>query len=671
MSWREAILAEFSVEFSSPYIAEDPDSLLAEPTIQTSIQQRGFELVHFEDSVSFRYWYESHIRPNAASASDVNAQAVIIVIDGESVAARDLPYDIVSDARVCSLSLNHCFPDLFYTVIQLLQPEELDALDHALKHYTPGKMGDIASRDFVLRHVYQISPEIIQSPSDLLRTLLRTHYRDIAIPTVLKDRIIQLLRWRQEFTHWPLQDIVANGPAFFAFLQQYWPNYVEGVLESLSRNTREPDAQYHVADRLILPFGHDDVRVYVDNLFLEGFLHPIEVEQSEKFQNHWCIVGIQQDPAKHVRQRAEGLLSLCKDGLPDQESRHQAWLTFAHRWAELLALKHRGPQAVDERAFDDLQACVDEAFSQWMLQRFGTLANHPPNPPAMLHHIPRAIARQLEQNDQYKAAVILIDGLAIDQWVTLRDVLQSQFKVDAWQWQESATFAWVPTITSVSRQALFAGKAPYQFPKSIQTTSSEEKHWRQFWMDNGLQGPQVFYAKNLGIGTPDALLEQLSDHRIKVAGLVLNTVDDIMHGMMLGSAGMHNQVAQWANQGYLFNLLNWLLQKGFKIYLTADHGNVEAQGQGKIKDGATADARGERARVYPNELLLNTAREKHLNTICWPNFGLPTDYAVLLPKGRTAFVPEDNSVVGHGGIALEEVIVPLIMIEQTESKSTV
>ena len=61
MSWREAILAEFSVEFSPLYIAEDPDSLLTEPTIQTSIQQRGFELVHFEDSVSFRYWYESHI----------------------------------------------------------------------------------------------------------------------------------------------------------------------------------------------------------------------------------------------------------------------------------------------------------------------------------------------------------------------------------------------------------------------------------------------------------------------------------------------------------------------------------------------------------------------------------------------------------------------------------
>jgi hypothetical protein len=664
MSWRKTVLTEFAIELSRLYVVEDPDSLLSESLIQEEIQKQGFDVVHFEESVSFRYWYEGHVRGAFLAHRETSSQAIIVVIDGESIKARDLPFDIVSQARVCALSLNTCFPDLFYSVIKLLQPEELDALDVALQHYTPGKLGDISSRDFVLRHVYQIAPEVIKTPSDLLRTLLRTHYRDIAIPLVLKNRVVQLLDWRKEFTHWPLHDIVANGSAFFAFIQQHWLTYINAVLLGLSNGIEEPEAEYSSAEQLVLPFGHDDVRIYIDNLFLEGFLQPIENPQSDKLKDHWCIVGIQQDTVSHAKQRANGLLALCKEELPNSESRHQAWLQFAHRWAELVAIRHSQPDVVDLGAFEETQAQMDSGFTEWMLQRFGALANHPPIPPAMLHHIPRTMARQIEQDAQQKVALILVDGLAIDQWVTLRDTVQKQFDVSGWLTHESATFAWVPTVTSVSRQALFSGKAPYQFPKSIHTTSSEEKLWRQFWMDYGVVGPQVFYQKSLGIGSPNEIIETLTDHRIRAAGLVINTVDDIMHGMMLGTSGMHNQVSQWAGQGYLYLLVQALLENGFKVYLTSDHGNIEAQGRGKINDGVTADSRGERVRVYPNELLRETIKEKQPDTVDWPNYGLPTDYWALMSNGRTAFVSKGDSVVGHGGIALEEVIVPYVTIEK-------
>ena len=51
-----------------------------------------------------------------------------------------------------------------------------------------------------------------------------------------------------------------------------------------------------------------------------------------------------------------------------------------------------------------------------------------------------------------------------------------------------------------------------------------------------------------------------------------------MHGMELGAAGMHNQVRQWAAQPFLTNLVDLLLQNGFRVYLTSDHGNIEADG---------------------------------------------------------------------------------------------
>jgi hypothetical protein len=64
----------------------------------------------------------------------------------------------------------------------------------------------------------------------------------------------------------------------------------------------------------------------------------------------------------------------------------------------------------------------------------------------------------------------------------------------------------------------------------------------------------------------------LSDHRLSVLGIVWNKVDDIMHGMQMQTAGMHNQVRLWASQGHLHQLLLRLHQEGFAVYLAADHG---------------------------------------------------------------------------------------------------
>ncbi len=97
----------------------------------------------------------------------------------------------------------------------------------------------------------------------------------------------------------------------------------------------------------------------------------------------------------------------------------------------------------------------------------------------MLNHIPKSMAREIASSNTAKSALILIDGLALDQWVTLRNHIDINHSTT-----ELSVFAWVPTVTSVSRQALFSVnsvsrqalfsvKAPYQFSKTIHTTSAE------------------------------------------------------------------------------------------------------------------------------------------------------------------------------------------------------
>jgi hypothetical protein len=48
----------------------------------------------------------------------------------------------------------------------------------------------------------------------------------------------------------------------------------------------------------------------------------------------------------------------------------------------------------------------------------------------------------------------------------------------------------------------------------------------------------------------------------------------------------------------------------------------------------------------------------------WDPIGLPNDYLPLLAPSRRAFVNEKKRLVSHGGISIEELIVPLVQIER-------
>jgi hypothetical protein len=338
---------------------------------------------------------------------------------------------------------------------------------------------------------------------------------------------------------------------------------------------------------------------------------------------------------------------------------------FAYRWAELTALwldlYPNVPEATSER-LQHLRQQLDVVFLAWVQSRYAGLHNQPALPPVMLHHVPRALARYREGNGSGKVALIVVDGLALDQWIVLRDVLHTQRP--ALIYREHAVFAWLPTITSVSRQALFAGKPPLYFPSSIHTTDREPALWTQFWIDQGLTAKEVGYLKSLGDGTIDAAAELVARPAMRVVGLVVDKVDRIMHGMELGTAGMHNQVHQWTTQGYMAQLLDLLLDHGFQVTITADHGNIEAVGFGRPVEGAVADLRGERVRIYPDNSLRAMVQGRFPETIAWPAIGLPGDFLPLMAPRRCAFIRAGDHIVAHGGISLEELLVPLVQVER-------
>ncbi|MEW6138006.1 MAG: BREX-3 system phosphatase PglZ [Thermodesulfobacteriota bacterium] len=657
-NWRAQILKEFAPGVARLTLVADPDSLLLEEVVLEGIRERGFELIPFEDPAAFRYAYETKFRSCWDRGEETDLAVVLRLPSGD---LGSLPYDLLQAGRKLSFSLGAIFPNLSYPVLTSLDRGDLDALYEAQESHVPGQLGENATKEFVLRHVFEIAPELIKQPSDLLRVLLRRHYHGRTVPRILDERFVQLLRKSDVFNEWPLEVLGSDREAFFRFLQERWPSFLDRMTsEDHQAAQQAPTPEF--PGPINLPFEHHDVRVYVDNLFREGLLKPVP-RHEDALPNAWYSIGICTDPLQSRLHRMTKLLETLESSIPTAGARHEEWFRFARRWAELMVLSNAEvDDAAEEKlaTIKNLRDRIDESFTAWLSRRYAGLINLPPVPPVMLHHIPRLLARLVDENPSSKFALLVVDGLSLDQWIVMCEALgscspQLRFK-------EDSVFAWIPSITSVSRQALFSGKLPMFFPSSILTTEKESSLWKQFWIDQGLTQSEVMYERGLGDGSLEHLAEKLSDPRVRVAGLVVDMVDRIMHGMELGTSGMHNQIRQWVQGRYLTNLLFLLLAQGFKIFLTSDHGNVQASGCGSPAEGAVAELRGERARIYSDSVLRSRVKESFPLSLEWDPVGLPEDFLVLLASNRKAFTAEGKRVVSHGGISVEEVIVPFIAV---------
>ncbi len=663
-SWRDQILKEFTPKVARLTLVADPDGLLLEEGILEGVRERGFELIPFEDHIAFRYAYESKFRSRWDRGEHTD---LVVVLRSQASDLSGLPYDLLQAGRRLSFNLGDIFPNLSYPVVTALDRGDLDALYEAQKRHAPGQLGDNATKEFVLRHVFEIAPELVKQPSDLLRVLLRRHYRGQRIPADLDGRFIQLLRQSNVFDDWPLETLVVDREAFFAFLQERWPIFLDREAAKGTAGVREDEKLYGLSIQgpVELPFDHHDIRVYIDNLFVEGVLHAVPHEHADTLSRTWVGIGVRTAPIEDRSRRLGKLIDSLDASIPAEDAKHTDWFHFARGWAETILLANDQAEAISEptgERLKNLQVQVDAGFAAWLFKRYAGLVNLPPVPPVMLHHLPRFLARQMGEDRTAKIALIVVDGLALDQWLVVREALAS--KQPGLRFREQEVFAWIPSLTSVSRQATFAGKAPIFFPNSIQTTDKEPALWAQFWADQGLTPNEVIYLKGLGDGGLETVSEALSHPKARIAGLVVDKVDKIMHGMEMGTAGMHNQVCQWAKQPYLNTLLDLLLDRGFRVYLTSDHGNLEAEGCGRPSEGAVADLRGERVRIYPDASLRGKVKERFPAALEWGTVGLPEDYLALLAPARQAFVQEKQRAVSHGGVSVEELIVPLIQIER-------
>jgi hypothetical protein len=678
--WRHSILAAFTPQLAAVSrltVVSDPDGLLGEAGIVQAIHAAGFEIIQYHDHVAFRYAYETRFRQAWDRGEATN---LVVVLRTESASVEDLPYDLLTqakrDSRVLEFSIPKLFPALAPNVVAELERIDFDKLHEAVKAHSPQRMGENATRDFILRHVFKVDVEAVSAAAGLLHLLLRKHYSPVRWPVSIDARLAELLTARGQWKDWPITELVCNRSTFFRFLDERWPIFLKRACSQAESGTdvTETSGGYGLKFEgpTHLPFDNDHVRVYVDNLFIEGLLTPTGTVERESVPESWMAAGVVGPEGEDPVVRLDQLLQ--RIDVPEASANHHDWVQLAMRWGEVSALRWtQATKSIPElvQTFEKLQAALNEAFLQWLQANYASLYSLGCVPsPTMVHQVTQSVvhrwhtAGQVPLSAGRRTALVVMDGLALSQWVLVREALTSaDLVVD-----DSAVFAWLPTLTCVSRQAIFYGDQPFYFGPSIDKTQKDEQHWRRFWEGNRVQATKVEYICQKKQEDEESFLarvrEKTQHPRCRVLGVVAGTIDQMMHGAVAGMDGLQASVQHWADRGWPVQLVKLLLDAGFEVTLTSDHGNTECIGIGRPNVGVVADERGERAYVFPDELTRKKSAGEFPTAITWPPHGLPDGYFALLSRAGDAFITKGKRTVAHGGPSIEEVLVPYATIRK-------
>ena len=649
--WRGEILAKFPETYIPLIVVSDPDGILQELEINSRLRERGYELLYYHDEAaftrekySFRHRYESIYR----SGWDKGKQHRILLALGvpRSRLSSVIPYDLRVKAKIIHLSLHTLFPQLSYPVVSELKPSEIDRLYRAHQQYTGTEpLGENASKKYVLTRVYQINPDTIITREDLFSALLRIHYGDTTLPPMFCSFLTEQLQRNPDLKELPLDQLLTSE-SFYRYIQTEWAEFVKDVEEGTSTSK--------------VPFEHHLVRPLIDNLFTERRLSPIQALRPERLPA-WMHIGVRNTPIQSSNRLLEKMLDGVEATLQGALHLHNDWQRLALNWAEVIVqrnlIRNISPELEDR--YEKVHRVIQEKFTQWMVKNHQALYNLRLRKPLIVSHICDYLYSKIKDAPKKRVALLIIDGLSLDQWIVLQRIVEQENP--AMEFSLDTLYAAIPTLTSVSRQAIFSGKSPYFFEETLLSTGEDEKHWKRFWSNINYEAG---YRRGLML-TDEKEIEECSLLFDKqVIGLVVNFVDESMHGATLGTASMHDTVTRWTENGVLVKLLETLFDHGYEVYIGSDHGNIEAKGIGVPRQGALVEQPGSRVRIYENKVFAEQAYKEYPESILWDGGKPRARYTYLFPNGKTAFQRVETGSVTHGGISLEEVIVPFVHVRR-------
>ena len=638
MNWNETILNKITNSILDISIVIDNDNILNSESIFLEINKDNYEILEMDDLEETRLTIEK---------KKISRGGKQLLIVSKKYRKEEIPYDFQRDWDVIELKLQNLFEGLDYNILKNIDSSLYGEIYEKLINERKFISGKNDTLNFIIRKIYDIDIHSIDTDQKLISTLLKVYLNKNDIDKYIGRYLIEKVD-KHVNNDIPFNNFISDKNLFWAYMQEQWKLFVNDKINKTALSS--------------VNFNDKDIVCKIPYIFNEGYLEPVRIDNIEGLEDIfksgiYLTDNLDDKKIKALIEKIE-LIELKK------YNRYTDWIDIAESIATVEYICNINKKNIEyyvKNKVDDIINNTEKIFREWLIESYGALSNLSYiKRPVMVHHIPKYIS--YKRKEKSKIALIVIDGLSLSQWKVIEEYINNIKNIKI---KSTSAFAWIPTITSVSRQAIFSAKIPSQFNDSIYTTNKEEAYWKLFWQEEGLKVPNIKYKKGLGKDNINETLDFIRNSKVNTIGLVIDIVDKIMHGQQLGNEGMIQNIRAWMENGYLINLVEMLLSYGYNIYLTSDHGNIESKGIGIPKQGNISETKGQRSRIYSNESLISEIEDKY-DSIVWPGYGLPENMKVCVPKENKAYINENDEIISHGGISIKEVIVPFIEIWKDE-----
>ena len=296
---------------------------------------------------------------------------------------------------------------------------------------------------------------------------------------------------------------------------------------------------------------------------------------------------------------------------------------------------------------------------------------------------PKKILPLLDKGE--KVFFILIDNFRLDQWWEVKDLLAADLNIS-----EEEYFSILPTATQYARNAIFSGLMPSQIVKSyselwVEEDEDEGKNLNEeIFLQKQLEkygGKYTFsYNKLLSSSSGEKLVQNMNSLNNKSLNvIVINFVDMLSHArteskmireLASDEAAYRSLTRSWFKHSSTMDILRKAKGMGYKIVLTTDHGTIRVKNPVKVIGDKSVNSNIR----YKFGRNLEYDRKKVYDIHSPEKAGLPSpnistkyifatgDDFFAYPNNYNHYVSYYTDTFQHGGISMEEMIVPVITL---------
>ncbi len=282
--------------------------------------------------------------------------------------------------------------------------------------------------------------------------------------------------------------------------------------------------------------------------------------------------------------------------------------------------------------------------------------------------------------------LILIDNLRYDQWKTIEPTISEYFHVD----KEDLYYSILPTATQFARNSLFAGLMPSEIQKKYpqywvneNEPANKNDHEHQL-LDEYLKRYGInikhSYSKVLNVEFARKIYDNLPNTlQTPLNVLIYNFVDmlshahtdvDIVRELANDEASYRSVTLSWFDHSPLLEVLKFLAAKKAKVFISTDHGSIRIQNPVKIigdKETSTnLRYKAGKNLSFNNKDVFSISNPQDiflpkLNVSSKYVFATNNDFFVY-PNNYNYHVNYYKDTFQHGGISMEEVLIPFISL---------